>query len=811
MFQDLKFGLKLLAKHKGFTIAALLTLALCIGANTAIFTVLDSVVLRGLPFPAPDRLVTLYNLYPGVGVTDRGANGVPDYLDRRKMTDVFREVALMRQISYDVGPAGSPQRVNAESVTPSFFRMLQVSPLVGRAFTEQEGTIGNEKVAILSEGLWNEMYGHDSGAIGRDIRLSGVPHRIVGVMPQRLGSINNEVRLWVPAAFTAQEMSDDQRHSNSWGMMARLQPGVSIAIAKQHIDALNRANLDRFPKYREVIIAARFQTAVVSLRDEMVRDIRQTLYVLQAAVGLVLLIGCVNLANLMLVRSNVRMKELAIRYSLGARRWRLGRQVLTESLTLAVGGGALGALVAVAGVRLLALLGTDQLPRGGSIHVDLRVLAFTAATAIVTGLVFGSVPMVHILRRDLNEVFRGNERGGTAGQHALWIRSALVVSQVALAFVLLIGSGLLTLTFLRLLNVDPGFRPESVVTAQISLPYSRYHEDTRARTFFSTVLDKLRNTPGVLGAGAASFLPFGGNDNESAIAIVGQDLRPGEAPPVPAWNNIDAGYIPAMGIRLLAGRNFTEQDNEKAPKVMLIDEYMAKRYFPKGNAIGSQIRHGMDKESDICTIVGIVANVKSMDLSGHNPPGEIYFPYAQHVPNTMHLVVRVRGDDPAAIASIRRQVLAADPELAMFDAKTMTERIASSLLNQRAAMALCLTFGALALLLSAVGIYGVLAYTVTQRTREFGIRVALGAGARDVIGMVVGNGLRMAALGLALGAVGAFLLTRFMAAMLYGVKPADPGVFAVVAVILALVAVTASLIPSIRAVRIRPSTALRYE
>jgi predicted permease len=811
MLQDLRFGIKLLLKHRGFTIAALVTLALCIGANTAIFTVLDSVVLRGLPFSEPDRLVTLYNIYPGVGVTDRGANGGPDYLDRRKMKDVFSEVAMLNGESYDAGPSGSPRRINGQTVTPSFFRVLRVRPVLGRAFTEEEGVPGSDNVAILSEGLWKEMFARDPGVIGRDIRLSGIPRRIVGVMPDRAGLLGDSPRLWTPLAFTPQQLSDDARHSNSWGMVARLQPGVSVALAKQRIDALNRANLDRFPKYREVLINARFGTRVVSLKDEMVRDIRPTLYLLQAAVALVLLIGCVNLANLMLIRSTVRMKELAIRFSLGARRWRLGRQMLTESVLLAVLGGALGVAVAAAGVRLLSALGTDQLPRGGAIHIDLRVLAFTALTAIITGLIFGSVPLVHVLRRDLNEVFRGNERGGTAGHHALWVRSALVVSQVALAFVLLIGSGLLTLSFLRLLDVDPGFHAGHVVTAQVSLPDSRYKDDARARSFIASVLETLRNTPGVRDAGATTCLPFGGNDSDSAVSIVGRTLAPGEVPPVPNFNTIDAGYLPAMGIPVLAGRNFTESDGPQAPKVMLIDEYMAKRYWPNGDALGAKIRRGIDNTDTASTIVGIVPSVKLASLDEKNPVGEIYFPYQQFVPRNVFLVVRAQADSPQLVASIRRQVLQADSELAIFDTKTMPERVAASLLSQRAAMTLCLIFGALALLLSAVGIYGVLAYSVTQRTREFGIRVALGAGARDVVGMVVGNGLKMAGLGLAIGAAGAFLLTRFMTALLYGVRPGDPSVFAGVALILAAVATLASLIPSLRALRIRPSTALRYE
>ena len=559
MLRDIRFALKLLTREKAFSVAALLTLALCIGANTAIFTVLDSVVLRSLPFPEPDRLVSMYNLYPRVGVTDYGANGVPDYLDRRKLTRVFSDVALIGIQGYDVGLPGSPQRVNGQYVTPSFFNVLKVQPVLGRVFTQDEAVLGRDKEAILSVGLWKEMYASDPNVIGRDIRLSGTPYKIVGVVPDVVATAYMSAapaRLWVPFAFTPHQTSNDARHSNNWGMIARLQPGVTVAQAQQRIDALNHANLDLLPQFRQLIINVGFWTKVISLRDELVRHVRPTLYLLQAAVFVVLLIGCVNLANLMLVRSNIRIKELAVRFSLGAGRWRIARQLITESIVLAVAGSALGVGVAVGGIRLLAYLGARDLPRGGDIGIDAPVLVFTLITALMTGIVFGSVPVVHVLRRDLNEVFRTSERGGTAGRHALWVRSALVVCQISLAFVLLIGSGLLTLSFARLLRVDPGFRPDNVTAAEVALPKTRYENDTRRVAFISTLLDNLRSIPGVQNAGAATFVPFGSHSNSSAIAVEGYTLGPGEGPPVPAWNRVDAGYLPTMGIPLLQGPQF---------------------------------------------------------------------------------------------------------------------------------------------------------------------------------------------------------------------------------------------------------------
>jgi predicted permease len=812
MWQDVKFGLKLLWTQKTFSLAALLTLALCIGANTAIFTVLDKVVLRGLPFPEPERLVTMYNIYPGVGVADRGSNGVPDYLDRRKLTEVFSEVALIGDNGYDVGLEGSPQRVRGQYVTPSFFRTLGIQPTLGRVFTEEEAVLGKEHVAILSEGLWTQMFSADRGVLGKDIRLSGVPYRIVGVMPDQFGLDSDPPRLWVPFAFRPNQTSDEARHSNNWGMIGRLQPGATVALAQRRIDALNKENLDRFPKYRELLINARFGTRVVGLKDELVRDIRPTLYLLQIAVGAVLLIGCVNLANLMLVRSNIRLKELAIRFSLGAGRWRIARQLITESVTLAVLGGAFGVAVAYAGVRLLTWLGARELPRATTIAIDGSVLAFTALIAVVTGLVFGTVPLASVLRRDLNSVVRDSSRTGTAGRHTLSLRSALVACQVSLAFVLLIGAGLLTLSFSRLLNVKPGFQPEKVLSAEFSLPRVRYKDDAPARNFISGLMERLRAIPGVEHAGATTYLPFSGNNNSSVISIDGRPLAPGENPPVPGWNTIDSGYLAAMNIPLLQGRNFSESDGPDAPKVVIIDQFLARKYWPNGDAVGARLHRGFETTDTLCTIVGVVGQVKTGDLAEKNPVGQIYFPYKQFTPRGMHVVMRSRqGSGAELVNAARRELRSADAELPLFDVKTMPERVTGSLLSRRAAMILCATFSGLALLLAAVGVYGVLSYSVTQRTREFGIRSALGATVGDILKMVLGHGLRLAGVGLVLGIVAALMLVRFMTSLLFEVKPADPAVYLSGIAVLGAVALLAALIPSLRAVRVRPAVALRHE
>ena len=811
LWRDLKFGLKLLLRERGFTITALVTLALCLGANTAVYTVFHSVLLRPLPYPQPDRLVTLYNVYPGVGV-QRGANGIPDYLDRRQEREVFEEVALFGSAGYDVGADGAPQKLFGIFTTPSLFRLLRVPPLLGRAFTEEEAVLGKEKVVLLSYGLWQQMFAGDRSVVGRDLRLTGEPYKIVGVMPAGFEFGSRDTRLWVPFAFTPRQTSDEARHNNNWNMVARLKPGVSLAQAQQRIDALNQRNLERFPKYRKILEEARFGTKVAGLQDAMVEDIRPTLYLLQAVVAFVLLIGCVNVANVLLVRSNVRMKELALRHSLGASRWALGRQLLTESLLLAILGGALGVLTGFWGVRLLNYLGAEELPRGHTIHPDAVVLGVSLLAAVAAGLFFGSVPMVHLFRRNLQAIFRQTERTGTAERGAQRTRAAMVICQVALAFVLLIGAGLVTLSFQRVLRVHPGFRPEGVLSARLSLPRARYGEDSPAQSgFFDRLLESTRALPGMARVGLTTYLPFSGNNNSSVITIEGYTRAPGEPVPVPGFNTVDSDYLRVMGIPLLRGRAFQESDTPEALRVVIIDQFLARRYWPDKDPIGGQIRRGIDPGSPVFTIVGVAGNVKNGDLTEQKPVGLVYFYYKQVPPRTMHLVMNAGRDPGALLNALRREAARLDPELPLYDTKTMNERLERSLLARRAAMILCLVFAGLALLLAAIGIYGLLAYAVTQRTREFGIRIALGARAADVLALVFRQGVTLALAGVAIGLAGAYFLTRLMTSLLFEVKPAEPAVFLLASVVLSAVAAAASLLPSVRATSIDPVSALRYE
>src|SRR5215471_9487807 len=601
MFQDLRFGLKLLWKEKGFTLTALATLALCIGANTAIFTVLHAVILAPLPFGQSERLVAMSNIYPGAEVSKSRNASVPDYLDRRKMTDVFESVALRKGTGFDAGSDGAPVRLDVDQVTPSYFTVLRAAPAMGRVFSVDEAVPGKSRFAILSYGLWKDMFGQDAQAVGKDIRLSGAAYRIVGVMPESFAGPGSQAKVWVPLTWRPEQESNEAHHSNNWELIARLAQGMTIAAAQQRVDALNRYNVEHSGRFRTLLENARFASVVRGMKDQMTEDVRPILYLLESAVAFVLLIGCVNVANLMLVRSNVRMKEMAIRHSLGAGRARLAAQLLVESLVLAAMGGLFGVLIGVGGVRLLAVLGAAQLPRGESIHLSGTVLAFSAAVTAVTGLIFGSVPVYHLLRRDLNAVFRSNERTGTTEKRALWTRAALVVCQVSLAFVLLVGAGLLTTSFVRLLNVNPGFVAEHVQTAEFSLPRSRYTDNAQTRAFVSRLLESVHAIPGVTAAGINDTLPFSGQNSDNVVFVEGYSLGPGELPPVPLHSVVDPGYFATMKMPLIDGRNFTAADNTGATKAVVIDEYLARKYWPGRSAIGGKIRQGIEPTDPVCT------------------------------------------------------------------------------------------------------------------------------------------------------------------------------------------------------------------
>ena len=814
---DVRVGLRLLWKDKSFSATAALTLALCIGANTALFTVVHHVLLRPLAFPSAEQIVLMGNHYPGAGVGDIGGNsGAPDYYDRLRETTVFEEQAMYNSSDVAVDQNGAPARVRIMNVTPSFFRLLQVGPRLGRIFTDAEGEIGSEKEVILSQAFWQAQFGGRSDAMGQDLRIDGQPYRIVGVMPAAFITFTtDDVMLWRPLAFTPERK--EQRHSNNWRNIARLKPGNTVEQAQAQIDALNRANLDRFPQYKQLLINARFHTTVVRLQDDLVRSVRPTLYLMWGGAIFVLLIGAVNVANLMLVRSRARIKELATRLALGAGRVRIARQLVIESVILTLTSAAAGLVVAFATLRLLGALALKDLPRGYGIRIDAVVVAYAVAVAAAIGIALGLIPVAGVLPANLTTVLREEGRSSTTGRGARLLRRGLVVTQVAFAFVLLIGAGLLFASFRRVLAVDPGFDPTSVLTTSVQLPRSRYEKAAARVAFVEGALGRIRALPGVVAAGATDTIPFGGNHSDSVILAEGYQMTPGESVISPGQVAASPGYFESMRARLVRGRFFEARDTATSPSVVIVDEKLANRFWPNQDPIGRRMYMPTDLNNLLAitpktvfiTVIGVIKDVTLADLvQGNGEVGAYFFPLSQQASYSLTFAVRTATDPAAAAGPIHEVVASLDRELPLFDTRTMDEWMDKSLVTRRSPVVLSLGFGAVALFLSALGIYGVLAYGVTQRTREIGIRIALGSSASAILELVMREGLALVAIGFAIGFAGAIALRQGLQSQLFGVSATDPTVLAVVTLILAGVAFVACVLPARRATRIDPIVAL---
>jgi predicted permease len=817
MTSDLRLAMRMLRKDTAFTLTVALTLALCIGANTALFSVVFNVLLRPLAVPESDRILLTSNSYPKAGADTLGHSGVPDYFDRLRDVTVFEEQALLNTRSRTIDQNGSPTRVRAMQATPSFFRLVRVSPQLGRAFTDAEGEVGNEKKVVLSYALWQSALGGEAQAIGRDIRIDGQPYTIVGVMPRDFSFIFPDIQLWVPAAFTPQLRADDQRHSNNWMNLGRLKPGATIQQAQAQVDALNAANLKRFPQYAELLVNAGFHSPVVALRDFLVRDVRPILYLMWGGALFVLLIGVVNVANLALVRSRARLKELATRLALGAGKSRIARQLVTESVLLTMISAAFGLVAGYAALQLLGTLNIQDLPRGSEIRLDGVVIAYTIAVAALIGVALGLIPVANVLPANLTLVLREEGRTGTSARGARTLRRALVVAQVAFAFVLLIGAGLLFASFRRVLAVDPGFRPSGVLTATVSLPASRYAEVKALIAFQTAALERLRALPGVSAVGASDWIPLSGNSNDSVILAEGYQMNAGESVISPANADVTPGYFEAMGVTLVRGRFFDARDSATAPKVLIVDEKLAQRFWPNQDPVGRRMYRPTDLNNLIAitdktvfyTVVGVVKDMKLHDLAeGSKTVGTYFYAMDQDGSRAISFALKTAGDPSTLGAPVRSIVAELDRELPVFDMQTMDQRLEKSLMGRRSPVVLSLGFGAVALFLSAIGIYGVLAYLVTQRRKEIGIRIALGSSANAIFELVLREGLLLIGSGFAAGALGAFVLRSALESQLFGVSVMDPVVLASVTALLALVAMLACALPARRATRIDPVIAL---
>jgi predicted permease len=817
MIDDLRLAARLLLKNKAFTLTAALTLAICIGANTTLFSVVHNVLLSPLPVPESDRILLMGNSYPKAGADNLGYSGAPDYYDRLRDMTAFEEQAMFTTRTRSIDEGGVPVRVSIMQATPSFFRLVRVPPRLGRIFTEQEGEVGHEKEVILSEGLWRSQFAGDPAAVGKDLRIDGEPHTIVGVMPAEFVFFDPEAVMWTPLAFTPEQTSDDSRHSNNWRNIGRLKPGATREQAQAQVDAINAANLDRFPQYKTLLLNAGFHTVVIGLKDYLVRDIRTVLVLMWGGALFVLLIGAVNVANLVLVRSRARLKELATRLALGAGPWRVLRQLVLESLLLTTVSAAAGLFLGYATLRLLGTINIQDLPRGNEIRVDGATVAYALGLASLIGCALGIIPVVSLRRSDLTIVLREEGRTGTSGTGARTLRRALVVAQVGFAYVLLIGAGLLFASFRKVLAVDPGFRGDGVMTASVNLPVSRYKDDPAVIAFADEALRRVRALPGVVGAGATDTIPFGGHHSDSVILAEGYQMQPGESVISPSQVVASPGYFETIGARLVSGRFFEERDGAKAPPVVIVDEKLARRFWPGTDPVGRRMYKPTDinnllaisDKTVFLTVVGVVHDVKLESLTeGRQTVGTYYFPLAQNASNGLTFALRTAGDPANVSTALRGALSGLDRELPVYDLATLEALTQRSLLSRRAPVLLSLSFGAVALFLSAIGIYGVLAYLVTQRTREIAIRLALGSSAGGVFKLVLREGIVLSVAGFVLGMAGTAVLRRAVESQLFGISATDPIVLAVVTVGLGLVAVAACALPARRATRIDPILAL---
>ena len=632
--QDARYAVRVLLKDRAFTVTTLLTLTLCIGANAAIFAVLNSVVLQPLPVPEADRLVLMYNSYPRAGV-ERASTGVPDYYDRLRETDVFEEIALYQNRGLTVGSEGSVERMEGMAVRPSLLRLLRATPLRGRIFTEEEGEPGSDRKVVISHALWQRLFAGRDSAVGQDLRINGVPHQIVGIMPEDFLFMSAGVNLWIPLSFTPAQRADDRRHSNSWTMVARLKPGATVEQAQQQIDALNARNLERFPNMKEILLNAGFHTVVRPLQEDIVSDVSRTLYLLWGGVLFVLAIGAVNITNLVLIRSSARMRELATRHALGAGLSRLTRQLLTETVLLTLAGGLAGIAIGYWGLELLSGVGIDSLPRSAEIRIDGTVLAFTLALAMSVGVLVGLVPVLNLRRMNLSQAFREEGRSGTSSRSARGARRLLVASQVAFAFMLLIGAGLLLVSFERILAVEPGFQPARLLTARVSPPAARYREDAQLIAFGDRLLQGIRALPGVESAGLTSVIPFGGDTSDSVILAEGYQMAPGESLISPYRISASPGYLEALQVPLMSGRLFTDSDTASSPPVVIVDDVLARKFWPGQDPVGRRMFQPENAEDFTkpgpntrwLTVVGVVGETKLAGLVNSDTRfGTYYFP-----------------------------------------------------------------------------------------------------------------------------------------------------------------------------------------
>jgi putative ABC transport system permease protein len=806
LWDDLRFGIRMMVRSPGFTLVALITIALGIGANTAIFSVENTVLLRPLPYKDADNLVVLWERQEQI---DQESPSLPDFVDWRERNQSFEQMAVARRDNVNLTGSGEPERLLARQITANFFSTLGVNPQLGRAFTiEEEHT--KSAVVVLSDSLWRRRFGSDPSLVGKSVTIYDTSFTVVGVLPPSF-QFYTPADVFVPISFMPDRLKEAREEHGGTVAIARLKVGVPTQEAQSEMDSIAAALEQQYPKTNNSV-----RVSLKSIYSDMVGDVRPSLLVLLGAVGFVLLIACANVANLLLARAASRQKEIAIRTALGASRLRIVRQLLTESVVLSVIGGALGLMLASWGAELLLMIIPNNIPWVTEIAVDRNVFGFTLSASVLTGIVFGLAPALQASSPNLNETLKEGGRGSTGERHRA--RSVMVVAEVALALVLLIGAGLMLITFSRLQNIDAGFNPRNLLTMTLSLSPIRYSEGPGARAFFKQLEQRINVLPGVEAAAFTNVVPLNGA-TVTTVSLDGESFTNYGDQRLTVQSVVGADYFRTMGIPVIRGRAFSERETDKTPLVAVIDENMARDVFADKDPIGERLY--LNEGTIRFEIIGVASHIKHLSWNADEQSKvrfQMYTNYNQipdqffaQVTRTMSLVVRTSSAPLSLASAVREQVVDIDKDQPIYNVKLMDELISGSISQQRFAMILLVAFAVVALVLAMVGIYGVTSYSVTQRSREIGIRMALGAGRREVLSLVVTQGLKLVITGVAIGLGGAFALTRVMSSLLFGVSTTDPIIFALASAALTGVALAASFFPAFRATKVDPMVALRCE